>query len=214
MTITASWLTKGAAIATVAAGLIFVAVQINHPPMTAESTLTAEWMVRNIAKTVMAVLSMIGVTGIYLHQYRKAGVLGFIGWLTLFVGYVTIAATVVIASTVLPGLGASNPDYVNAVLVAADGGTPAMDIGPLYTFLALSGVIYLVGGLIFAISLLRARVVWRWASILLGLGVLGTGALAVLPETFNRPMAVVIGVALVGLGLSLWSKAASSDSSA
>ena len=28
--------------------------------------------------------------------------------------------------------------------------------------------------------------------------------LAVLPESFNRPMAVPVGIALIGLGVSLW----------
>ena len=31
-----------------------------------------------------------------------------------------------------------------------------------------------------------------------------TAALAVLPEAFNRPLAVPEGIALVGLGVSLW----------
>ncbi len=33
---------------------------------------------------------------------------------------------------------------------------------------------------------------------------LATAALAVLPEAFNRPMAVPEGIALIGLGVSLW----------
>jgi hypothetical protein len=32
----------------------------------------------------------------------------------------------------------------------------------------------------------------------------GTAALAVLPASFNRPMAIPEGVALIGLGISLW----------
>jgi hypothetical protein len=31
-----------------------------------------------------------------------------------------------------------------------------------------------------------------------------TAALAVLPEAFNRPLAVPEGIALIGLGVSLW----------
>jgi hypothetical protein len=33
---------------------------------------------------------------------------------------------------------------------------------------------------------------------------IGTAALAVLPEAFNRPLAVPEGIALIGLGVSLW----------
>ncbi len=60
------------------------------------------------------------------------------------------------------------------------------------------------GGLIFGIALFRARVLARWAAALLALSTLGTAALAALPESFNRPLAIPEGVALIGLGVSLW----------
>jgi hypothetical protein len=63
---------------------------------------------------------------------------------------------------------------------------------------------YLLGGLIFGVALFRAGVLARWAAALLAVSTLGTAALAVLPEAFNRPMAVPEGVALIGLGVSLW----------
>jgi hypothetical protein len=50
----------------------------------------------------------------------------------------------------------------------------------------------------------RARVLARWAAVLLAVSTVGTAALAVLPESFNRPLAVPEGVAMVGLGISLW----------
>lgn len=61
-----------------------------------------------------------------------------------------------------------------------------------------------LGGLIFGIALFRARVLARWAAALLALSTLGTAALAALPESFNRPLAIPEGVALIGLGVSLW----------
>ena len=62
----------------------------------------------------------------------------------------------------------------------------------------------MVGGLLFGIALLRSGVLARWAAALLALGTVGTAALAVLPESFNRPFAVPVGIALIGLGVSLW----------
>jgi len=40
--------------------------------------------------------------------------------------------------------------------------------------------------------------------VLLAVGTVATLALKVLPQSFNRPMAVPTGVALIGLGISLW----------
>jgi hypothetical protein len=72
------------------------------------------------------------------------------------------------------------------------------------TVLAVTGVGYMVGGLIFGIALFRARILARWAAALLAVGTIATASLAVLPESFNRPMAVPVGLALIGLGVSLW----------
>ena len=62
----------------------------------------------------------------------------------------------------------------------------------------------MLGGLIFGIALFRARVLARWAAVLLAVSTVATAALAVLPSSFDRPMAVPEGVALIGLGISLW----------
>ena len=78
------------------------------------------------------------------------------------------------------------------------------DIGAVQTLFNANAIGYLLGGLLFGIAMFRARVLARWAAALLAVGTIGTAALAVLPESFNRPFAVPVGVALIGLGLSLW----------
>ena len=72
------------------------------------------------------------------------------------------------------------------------GGTPAGDIGGMQTVLNLGGLGYIVGGLIFGIALFRTGILARWAAALLAVGALSTAALAVLPESFNRPIAVPV----------------------
>ena len=63
---------------------------------------------------------------------------------------------------------------------------------------------YSLGGLLFGIALFRAGVLAGWASVLLAYGTTSALALAALPESFSRPFAVPTGVALLGLGISLW----------
>ena len=204
MTITTTSLTRAAGISAAVAGLIFIAVQINHPPMDVSSVATTEWVVRNSAKVVMGVLALVGISGMYLRQVRQVGLLGLIGYLLFGAGYLLMFSTEVVSAFVLPGLVNLAPGYVNDILVAVAGGTPVGDIGAMKTVLAVTGVGYMVGGLIFGIALFRARILARWASALLAVGTIATVLLAVLPESFNRPMAVPAGVALVGLGVSLW----------
>ncbi len=210
MTVTTTGLTKAAGISAAAAGLIFIAVQVNHPPMDVSSVVTTEWVVRNSAKVAMAALALVGITGMYLRQIRQVGVLGLVGYLLFGAGYLLMFASEVISAYVLPGLATIAPAYVNDILTAAAGGTPVGDIGAMKTVLAVAGVGYMVGGLLFGIALFRANILARWASALLAVGTIATVSLAVLPEWFNRPMAVPVGIALVGLGVSLWREQRSS----
>jgi hypothetical protein len=109
-----------------------------------------------------------------------------------------------VAGFVLPGASGAAPGYVNDVIVAAFGGKASGDIGSLGTVFAATGICYVLGGLLFGIATFRAGILWRWAAVLLAVGNVSTLALSVLPGSFNRPMAVPTGVALIGLGVSLW----------
>jgi hypothetical protein len=122
----------------------------------------------------------------------------------LSVGYLAIFAVQCIVAYVLPVVARSDPAYVQDVLDAAVGGSPAGDIGYMNEVLLVSGVGYAFGGLLFGIALYRAGVLARWACVLLAYGTTSALALSVLPESFNRPFAVPTGVALIGLGVSLW----------
>jgi hypothetical protein len=204
MTVTTTSLTRAAGIAAATAGAIFVAVQINHPPMGTYLTDTDEWVVRCIAKSVMCVLALAGITGLYLRQLPRMRVLGTVGFVLFATGYLLMFSTVVMASVFLPALTHVAPQFVSDVVAANEGGAPVGDIGHLQTLFNVTGACYMLGGLVFGIALFRARVLARWAAVLLAVSTVGTAALAVLPESFNRPMAVPEGIAMIGLGISLW----------
>ncbi len=205
MTITTAKLTQAAGICAATAGAIFVGVQIKHPAFTVQAfTDGINWHVRSIAKLVMSALAVAGLTGMYLHQRRRVGRLGLVGYVTFVVGYLLMSSVEAIAAFVLPGEAHSRPGYVNDVLRASAGLNTAGDIGAMQTLLALMGVTYMAGALLFGIALFRARVLARWAAALLALGAVGIASLKFLPASFDRPMAIPVGVALIGLGVSLW----------
>jgi hypothetical protein len=204
MAITATTLSRSAGVAAAAAGLIFIGVQINHPPLNADTITTTEMAVRDGFKVLMAVLALAGITGMYLRQLKQVGMLGLIGYLLLGIGYVVILGTSFIATFVLPSIAKTDPSYVNDVLTAATGGHATGDIGLLHTAIQVQGIGYLVGGLIFGIALYRARVLARWAAALLAVGGLVSAALQVMPDAFYRLLAFPNGIAMIGLGYSLW----------
>jgi hypothetical protein len=207
MTITPRTLTRSAGIAAIAAGAIFIGVQLNHPPLTAAGVHSAEWAIRSSLKILMAALALVGITGMYLYQVRRMGVLGLIGFVLFAANYLALASTSFVAAIVLPTIADTSPTYVTNVLVAASGHHPAGYTGSLYTVLLFTGFLYLAGGLIFGIALYRARVLPRWAAALLAVGGLATAGLTLMPDPWFRLLAVPNGIAMIGLGYALWRSA-------
>ena len=204
MTVTTSTLTKAAGVAAIAAGLIFIGVQINHPHSDVDAVTTTEWVVRNSLKVLMAALALVGITGMYLRQVKQIGLLGLIGYVVFAVGYLTIMSVAFVSAYVLPTIAETDPAYVNDLLAAATNGSATGDIGLMQTAFNFSGITFLAGGLLFGIALYRARVLARWAAVLLAVASVLTASLAVLPDAFYRFLAFPNSIAMIGLGYSLW----------
>jgi hypothetical protein len=217
MTVTPTGLTKAAGAAAAAAGAIFIGVQIGHPHLDATSIQTTEMAVRDTFKVLMAALALAGITGMYLSQVRRNGVLGLVGYLVLSVGYLLVMGTAFTAAFVFPEIADANQAYVNDVIDVTNGRTSSADIGAMVAVNRVQGFAYLAGGLLFGIALFRARVLTRWATLLLAAGGVVTAVLAVMPDAFYRLLAFPNGIAMVALGISLWRsqrKASSVETSA
>jgi hypothetical protein len=204
MNITPATLIRTAAVAAVAAGVIFIGVQINHPPSDVTAVTTTEWVVRNSLKVLMAALALAGITGMYLRQVKQVGLLGLVGYVLFGAGYLTIIGVAFVSAFVLPSIAETDPGYVNDVLAAATNGSATGDIGLMQSALNVSGITFLAGGLVFGIALYRARVLARWATALLAVASVLTVTLAVLPDAFYRFLAFPNSIAMIGLGYSLW----------
>ncbi|HSE55974.1 MAG TPA: hypothetical protein VLB03_09590 [Nocardioidaceae bacterium] len=205
MTVTAPALTRAAGVAAVAAGVMFIGVQIGHPDLDATSITTTDVYLRDSLKVLMAVLALVGITGMYLSQIRRNGVLGLIGYAVLAAAYLLIMCGVFAAAYVLPEIARANPGYVNDVIAVDTGrGSVEGDIGGLQTVIQLRGAAYLAGGLLFGIALYRAHVLARWASALLAVGGVVSVVLSLMPDAFYRLLALPNGIAMIGLGYSLW----------
>lgn len=204
MTITTSTLTRAAGLAAVAAGVLFSAVQIGHPHLDAAYATTTDYAIRETAKLLFAALALAGITGMYLRQVRQTGVLGLLGYLLFGTGFLLVLSVQVIGLGVLPSLTTSDPGFVDDVLAVAGGGTATGDLGLFPTISTVSGIAYIGGGLLFGIALFRASILARWAAALLAAGALATAAIPLLPMINQRLFAIPVGVALAGLGYSLW----------
>jgi uncharacterized membrane protein len=203
MTVTSTTLFRAAAVAAALAGLIFIGVQINHPYLDATSIKTTDAITRDSLKMLMAALALAGITGIYLRQVTKIGVLGLLGFVLFAAGYLSMFGTEFIAALVLPSIADSAHAYTNDVIAVANNRPSTGDIGLMHAAILFTGITYIAGGFIFAIALFRANVLARWAAVLLALGTLATIAVGLVPQ-YERLFAFPTGLALVALGYSLW----------
>ena len=110
----------------------------------------------------------------------------------------------------LPSIAGTSTAYVSDVLAVATNQPTTGDIGAMQGAILFTGLTYIVGGVLFAIALFRANVLARWASALLAVGTLSAIGAGIVPE-YERLFAIPTGLALVGLGYSLWRAQRSSD---
>ncbi|MEP7358082.1 MAG: hypothetical protein ABI847_12635, partial [Anaerolineales bacterium] len=96
------------------------------------------------------------------------------------------------------------PKVVEALLGIVTTHTNEINIGPLPTIYAVSGLLYMLGALLFGIATFRARILPRWAALLLAFsGPLAAIITKVFAHPIDRLAAVPMGLALAGLGLAL-----------
>ena len=204
MTITTTTLTRGSAVAATLAGLAYIVIQFIHPADVIESLSTQAWVNVHILSFAEAVLALIGLTGLYLFQVRKAGILGLVGYL-MFGLFFILQASFNFAEALIAPLIAVNAPQLAVDFVGLFGRYPAeTDLGALAAVPLIGLVLYAGGALLFGIAILRAHVLSRGAAILLLAAAAVTPLAALLPHALERMAAVPMGAALVWLGFSLW----------
>ena len=202
---TASNLIRLAGLSAVAAGVLFIVVQIIHPIDVLESVSTNGWAIVHYLSFSMCVFGLFGLTGIYGRQAEQAGWLGLAGYLLFSVFYMVTGAFQFIEALVSPVLATEAPRYVEGFLGMVTSHPSEISMGALPSVNGINGLLYMAGSLALGIATFRARVLPRWAAILLAV----SGPLAaVITTLFGHPIdrlaAVPMGVALVGLGLAAW----------
>lgn len=96
------------------------------------------------------------------------------------------------------------PLFVDDFIWLPAGGTPVGDVGSLKAVTLAAAVLYLLGGVLFGIVMYRCAVLARWAALMLAAGAAVTVIAAVIPHSAARILAIPVGIALAGLGYSLF----------
>jgi hypothetical protein len=167
---------------------------------------TDSWANVAYLTVLFAVLALFGVAGIYLFQVERAGVLGLIGFICFELFFLLPIAFSFAEATILPLVAADAPAFVENFLGLFNGEGTDGSMGALETIPSVAGALYLAGGLLLGIAIFRARVLERWAGALLAVGAAIAPLAGVVPHEVGRFAAIPVGLALMWLGYSLWSR--------
>src|SRR5919106_6165379 len=131
MKITASSLIRWSGLAALVAGLIFAGIQPIHPPDVLSSLTTGQWAIITTLKTLMCLLFLIGIAGLYARQVKEAGWLGLAGFLLLIVCWWLQTAFVFAEAFIAPPLASTAPTFVDGLLGISYGHTGGIALGAL-----------------------------------------------------------------------------------
>jgi len=161
-----------------------------------EWVLDADWSLLNGLALIMTVLTPLALVSLYFSQVEESGRLGFVGFLMAFIGSVLF----------------SSVQFDEAVLwrILAEEAPALLDLaGPMFTSPGFStiylimGVLYILGFVLFGIASIRSGVFPRAAAVLLVIGVPLFAGGFLLPQLLRTVGAVLAGVGLVWMGLSM-----------
>jgi hypothetical protein len=205
---TASNLIGWAGLSAVVSGILFMVMQVIHPPDVLSSVPTGAWAIVHYLGIAMAFFGMLGVVGIYARQVEEAGWLGLAGFLLFSLFYALTMAFQFTEAFVSPVLATEAPKFVEGLLGVVGGHASEINLGALPLMYSLTGFLgYVLGGLLFGIATLRAGVLPRWAGGLLAFAAVSPLLLSsLLPHPFDRILAVPMGLSLAWLGYALWTE--------
>jgi len=135
------------------------------------------------------------ILGIYLWQRERSGTFGGLAFVVASFGLILVVCL----------------DFFGAFIrlqLTTDTRAQLMD-GPAGLVAAISGLIFLVGEILFAISVIRAGVFSRIAAWLFMIGFVPVPLVDVFPFSIVAVGSVLAGIGILWWGLSLWSFAAS-----
>jgi hypothetical protein len=194
-------------LAGVGAGLIFAGIQPIHPPDLLASVTTGSWAIIIALKFAMCLLFLVAITGIYARQAGRAGWLGFAGFALLVLSWWLQTGFVFVDAFVLPVLATATPGFIDSFLGIVNPASPAgIDIGALPVAYGVIGISYMLGGLLFGIATVRARVLPTAPSILLAVAATLTPLAALLPHEIQRFAAIPVALAIAWLGYALFTE--------
>jgi len=204
---TASTLMRLAGVSAVLAGLCFIIIGLFHQENVPASVTTATWVNVHIAATALGFFGLFGMAGLYVRQVEKSGWMGLVGFLLFSLWMTIISAFSFLEAFILPQIAAVSPAYVESILGMFSSIPGTIDLGVLPTLWNISGLLIILGPLLFGIATFRARVLPRLAGGLLAIGSVLVPVGGMVPPEYQPEFIMIpLGLAVAWLGYALFSE--------
>ena len=203
--ITASTLMRLAGLSALVAGVCFLVIGMFHP-VNEPSAVNGTWINVHIAATALGFFGLFGMAGLYVRQVEETGWLGLAGFLLFTVWMTLVCGFSFVEAFILPLLTTESPAFIAGWMGMFSGAPSAVELGILPTIWNISGPMYILGTMLFGIATFRARVLPRWAGLLLALNIVWAPLGAVVRPAYQPWIMVPIGLALAWLGYALFSE--------
>lgn len=214
MKVTTATLIRLAGLSAVVAGLCFIVVGLFHPVNVPAAVTTATWANVHIVAMAMALFGMVGMTGLYARQASRIGWLGFAGYGLFSLWLALVMSFSLVEAFILPGLATESPAFVAGFLGMFAGTASAVDLGAMPTLWDLSGVMFILGPLLFGVATFRARILPRGAAALQAIAALLVPLGGLLPPEREPLVMIPVGLALAWLGFALFAERRANPSAA
>jgi hypothetical protein len=204
---TTSTLMRLAGLSAIVAGLSIIVIGMFHPLNISSSVTTAAWINVHIFAFALGFFGLFGMAGLYARQVEESGWLGLIGfllfsaWMTLVCGFSFVEAFIE------PRLVTESPAFVASLMGMFTSMPSEIDLGILPTLWNISGLLIILGPLLFGIATFRARVLPRWAGALLALVAVLVPLGGIVPPEYQAKFIMIpLGLAVAWLGYALFAE--------
>ena len=205
--ITASTLMRLSGLSAIVAGLSIIVIGMFHPLNISSAVTTAAWINVHILATALGFFGLFGMAGLYARQVEESGWLGLIGFLLLSAWMTLVCGFSFVEAFIEPRLVSESPAFIASLMGMFTSIPSEIDLGILPTLWNISGLLIILGPLLFGIATFRARVLPRWAGGLLALvAVLVPVGGMVPPEYQAKLIMIPLGLAMAWLGYALFSE--------
>lgn len=198
-----SKVSKICSILLIAGGVLYIFIQFIHPLDQIDFVQTTRYKIVALLTSVMSLCIGLGILGLFFSLSEKVNLLGFIAVVIWGLFWIISMMFSFIEFTVLPLLVEHNPEFVKGMTGLFSSFPTSADLGLFPILTIVSGITYILGGILFGSYLLNTKLIPKYNGLLIIIASVITVGASAVSHPYDRAFAIPMGVALIFLGYSI-----------